>query len=963
MFTMKKEEKRLYETSPDFLKTKTAKGKEKSGIELFQTQTEFQNFVSKINIKKYSEPINYSPVAYVTINRKGEIAELNILGASILGNDRLFFINHEFQQFISHRSKNDFCEFLSKVFSVNCVTSCELSVPKIGEPPVIIFVTGSVAVDDEHCLLWITDITKQKIIEEDLKILYRRNSALERSRKALKEACDEYLFLREACKILIQNFEYELAWIGFTEEGKNEMIRHIASEGRDDENSEFLNIIRFESDKEPGLIEAAIKTMKPAFCKDILSDINFGPCRKEALKKGFASSIVLPMNIDNNLLGVIVLYSREKDSFSENEINLLSEIASDVEFGIKNIRSRTKFLGTEKILKEYRKDLNRAQAVSKTGILRLDINLNELKWSEETYRIFNILEGTPLTFDIVLTFVHPDDRDFVEKSWNAFLRGEPYEIEHRIIAGDKVKWVHSTAELEFNKGVLVGGFGTIQEITDRVRAEEDLRESEEKYRMLFDGMIEGFAYFKIILDSNGKRKDALFMSINPSFERQIGLKAKDVVGKNVSQVFPDIDSYWLEVYGKIALSGNNIEFEIYYSKIDKFFKVSAFCPRLGYFALIFEDITWRKKAEQELSRTKNYLEHLINFANAPIIVWGPNYEIQLFNKASENLTGYKSREVVGKNPNIIFPVTNVLSSSDKINLTVSNNFQDSVEIPILCKNKETRTVLWNFANIYDSENTLISIIAQGNDITERIKAEEQLKKYASDLKDLNATKDKFFRIIAHDLKNPFSGLLGASELLIIHANNQDKERIVKYAQIIYNSAKSGFMILENLLEWSRSQTGYLNFNPEELDISKLVEENFLNLNAIAVNKQIKLSSGIPCNTKIFADRNMINTVLRNLLINAVKFTPTGGKVTVQALKDHQYCTISVKDTGVGISEEDIAKLFRIDIKYTNPGTSEERGTGLGLILCKEFVEKHGGKIWVKSEVKKGSEFKFSIPVR
>lgn len=248
------------------------------------------------------------------------------------------------------------------------------------------------------------------------------------------------------------------------------------------------------------------------------------------------------------------------------------------------------------------------------------------------------------------------------------------------------------------------------------------------------------------------------------------------------------------------------------------------------------------------------------------------------------------------------------------------------------------------------------------ELADRIQAQEALKKSEDQLKELNATKDKFFNIVAHDLKNPFTSLLGSSELLFSNIDQMDSEKIKTLASILNDSAKNGYTILQNLLDWSRSQTGMMKFTPERVNLRDLIEENILNLRLFAANKGIDLHSEVQDDIFIRADKNMINTMLRNLVSNSLKFTKSGGKVVIRAIIDPAEVIISVKDTGVGISKENIDKLFRIDEKFSMPGTDKEQGTGLGLKLCKEFAGKQGGRIWVESIENKGSEFKFSIPV-
>ncbi len=249
------------------------------------------------------------------------------------------------------------------------------------------------------------------------------------------------------------------------------------------------------------------------------------------------------------------------------------------------------------------------------------------------------------------------------------------------------------------------------------------------------------------------------------------------------------------------------------------------------------------------------------------------------------------------------------------------------------------------------------------ELTERTMVEEALRKNELKLKELNATKDKFFNIIAHDLKNPFTSLLGSTELLFENIHKMDNEKIRELAIILNDSAKSGYAILQNLLDWSRSQTGQLKFNPERFNLSYLIKKNISDLQFLANNKEINLSFEADRDIYIITDQNMINTVLRNLISNSIKFTHRGGRIEISSIVNSDEVIISIKDNGVGISEENLGKLFRIDTKYSMPGTEKEQGTGLGLKLCKEFVEKQGGKIWVESIENKGSEFRFSIPVK
>jgi signal transduction histidine kinase len=262
-------------------------------------------------------------------------------------------------------------------------------------------------------------------------------------------------------------------------------------------------------------------------------------------------------------------------------------------------------------------------------------------------------------------------------------------------------------------------------------------------------------------------------------------------------------------------------------------------------------------------------------------------------------------------------------------------------------------------------NNLQSVLAERISLQgiNLIEERNRTKKNAEELKILNATKDKFFSIIAHDLKNPFNSLLGFSELLKNDFDSLEKEDMRKFIDIIHDSSNHGFNLLENLLQWSRTQTGTIEFYPRLINIHRLIVDCINIYQNNANKKHIQIFNDIPEDFFLFGDKEMLSTVFRNLISNAIKFTLKNGKVKIKVQKNSRNAVISVIDTGVGVPEEKIRDLFKIDVQVSTMGTSNEKGTGLGLILCKEFVEKHGGKIKVESERKNGSEFKVILPVK
>jgi len=240
---------------------------------------------------------------------------------------------------------------------------------------------------------------------------------------------------------------------------------------------------------------------------------------------------------------------------------------------------------------------------------------------------------------------------------------------------------------------------------------------------------------------------------------------------------------------------------------------------------------------------------------------------------------------------------------------------------------------------------------------------KQLQEQAQELQALNRSKDKFFSIVAHDLRGPFMPMLGNAELMHEMAEDLPRESLKDMSRDIYVSGQRIMDLLENLLQWSRIQLGSMKYDPELITLQQVVIKNIDLLTANAKEKNIKLINQIDDELTVYADMNMLHTIVRNVTNNAIKFTPVDGQITVSAYLNKQQIRIAVTDTGVGISPEDKEKLFKIDVHHSTFGTARETGTGLGLIMCKEMVEINGGEIWLESELGKGTTVNFTIPIK
>ena len=272
------------------------------------------------------------------------------------------------------------------------------------------------------------------------------------------------------------------------------------------------------------------------------------------------------------------------------------------------------------------------------------------------------------------------------------------------------------------------------------------------------------------------------------------------------------------------------------------------------------------------------------------------------------------------------------------------------------------------APIWDENGSLIGIVGTARDVTQTKNLEkekavslESLRKSEENLQSLNAEKDKFFSIIAHDLRAPFNGFLGLTKLLAEGLSCMTLAEIQKIAVSMRSSATNLYSLLENLLEWSRMQQRMIPFNPVSIPLALKITEIVEQIRDSAQKKEIEVIYDIPVDLMVVADVHMIETVIRNLVSNAVKFTPKRGRITILAKRsDEDIIEISVCDTGIGINLDLRGKMFRINEQINRKGTEGEPSTGLGLIICKDFIEKHGGKLWLESEEGKGSTFYFTL---
>jgi PAS domain S-box-containing protein len=503
----------------------------------------------------------------------------------------------------------------------------------------------------------------------------------------------------------------------------------------------------------------------------------------------------------------------------------------------------------------------------------------------------------------------------------------------------------------------------VRNITERKKTEEELKAAVRFNTNLIESMQDGFS----VLDSNG-----VHIMVNDALCKMTGYSVDELVG--VGPPHPYWPPEFLETI-ESAVNKTKIQDAASFELIFKHKNGSRFPVIVSSviirneegevinYAATVKDITERKIAEEALRTSEKKYRKLHESMRDGFVFVNMDGRILEFNHHYKEMLGYDSEE--------LHELTYIELTPEKWHAyekeivekqIIARGYSDIYVKEYIKKSGEVLPVEFRTVLIKSEEGENLGMWAIVRDVTKRKNTEDALRDSEKRLSQLNTTKDKFFSIIAHDLKSPFHSIIGFSEILKNDARNIDISAIENYASIINDSATQTLRLLENLLDWARMQQGSFAFSPRMLVLSELVKDVLVIAEDHARRKNIGLHNHIVRNIIIEADENMLKAIFRNLISNALKFTKSGGSVNIAAQTLENEIKISVTDNGIGISNENMAKLFSIDSNFSTRGTEKEKGTGLGLLLCKEFVEKHGGKIWVESEEGKGSTFYFTIPM-
>lgn len=550
------------------------------------------------------------------------------------------------------------------------------------------------------------------------------------------------------------------------------------------------------------------------------------------------------------------------------------------------------------------------------------------------------------------------------------------ELEHIKKDGSTYWGENITKPILDEQNNIAGYLSTTRDITERKKAEMALLENQKKLAYEKDKAqhyldIAGVMFIAL-------NREGIVTLANRKAAEILGFPEKEIIGKNwfdnflpkhktqdVKKIFKQIMNGEIEqvkfVENEIRTKDNGI-------RIIAWKNSNLYDENNRLIGLLSsgEDITERKKAEMALRESEEKFRGIFRYSNIGIALGDSKGNLINVNDELQRLLVYSKQELLSMNFSD-FTHPDDLKREIELYAQLLDGKRDSYRLEKRYINKHNQ-ILWVDVAVTgrrDSNGNIDLFIGMVLDITERKQTELKMIESEKKLKELNAMKDKFFSIIAHDLKSPFSSILGLTELLLMRFDEYDAEKKRFFIQNIYKSTNKTFNLLENLLTWAGSQTGRIKYNPQKINIKSIAKESLSLMQHKAEKKEITLQNNITTDYFAFADKSTVETVFRNLISNALKFTPEKGKIEIDCIekteKQTHYFQIRISDTGIGISPDNLNKLFRIDQNVSTLGTDNEKGTGLGLILCKEFIEKNKGKIWVESQKGKGSSFYFTLP--
>lgn len=877
-----------------------------------QTEKKNEQLVERLNVSnseknEYQSLVNHAPAAFFIFNERGQILNANASGAKILEESPTGLYKKLFYNYLSTESKSVFRMHLRDTFLGNTTQTSELILKTSYRSPSVYLIKS------------INAVTAGKTNDECYSVLV------------------DYPENRKTDVVLLENLE-RLAQII---EDQTELICRWS----------LLNKISFVN-------KSYCRYFKKKAEDLVGTDFNTFIVERDRIKLEQSLIMLSPDNPINTLeLRVVLPFGEVK--WQQWTTKALFDISGNIIEYQSVGRDITNQKRSEESLRISEERYRLAVENSPNQILSVNKNNLIISWNKACEELFGYgreILGQPFS---QLTVSETDTEDINVKIQQVF-EGKTFNINELVLKNkseSKKFMMLRMYPLIGNEDKIYSCVFIATDLTERKKIELALRKSEELQRALFTGSVDPI----IITDINFKT-----IAANPALEKLIGYNSDELR----SFTFPPNTSFdasliknWLDK----CKSGEGVsEFETYInSRTGNSIPVSmTISPiknakgELRYISFWLRDISERKRIQEALRISEERMRLLLQSAEDIVLMQDLEGNVLYYNGATKY--GLTPGEVVGRSLYDFFE-KDLASVLGKHVMEVASTSKALISEDEFIWQGEKLCFSNLLSPVKDESGKTIAVTIISRNITDKKKAEDALIESKIKLQEMNASKDKFFSIVAHDLKSPFQGLIGFSNLLLEDYKSLDREEIREYVENINSSTKNLYKLIENLLEWSRIQTGRKEYFPQKIDLYETVESEMRLFKNNAVNKNITLTNLVSAETRVTADKNMLTSILENLLSNAIKFTRTGGEIKIFNNHVNNMIEVVVQDNGVGIRPDDLQKLLRIDQQHSTEGTAQERGTGLGLMLVKEFIEKQNGTIRIESELNAGTSVIFTLP--